>query len=131
MKPTELRIGNYVKLFLNHTDYDVIQIRIDDLYYINQKNGIYEPILLTEEWFEKFGFYKDGEYWSRDVCDYKYCFKYRDWANNWAFYQEFIDSPHKHDEGMKYPVSFDIKYVHQLQDLWFALQFEELIIKEL
>ena len=132
MKASELRIGNWVNIFLNDVDYDTIQIKIDDLYYILQKNGIYEPVPLTEEWFQKFErFYKDGEYWSVDINDYKYCFKYRDWAGNWAFYQEFTDSPFEHDEGKKYPVSFDIYYVHQLQNLYFALTGEELIIKEI
>lgn len=97
-------------------------------------SGVYDididPIQLTDEWFEKFGFYRDGEYWCKGINDYKYCFKYRDWAENWAFYQEFTDSPDDRDDGVKYPISFDIKYVHQLQNLWFALLFEELTIKE-
>ncbi|MFN7656446.1 MAG: hypothetical protein ACK5OW_01520 [bacterium] len=128
MKASELRIGNLVNLMLNHEDFETIRVDVTDL--INIPNGgVYEPIPVTEKWFEKFGFYRDGEYWSRGINDYKYCFKYRDWADNWAFYQEFTDSPDDRDDGVKYPISFDIKYVHQLQNLWFALLFEELTIK--
>jgi hypothetical protein len=129
MKASELRIGNLVNLMLNHEDFETIRVDVTDL--INIPNGgVYEPILVTEKWFENFGFYRDGEYWSRGINDYKYCFKYRDWADNWAFYQEFTDSPDDRDDGVKYPISFDIKYVHQLQNLWFALLFEELTIEE-
>jgi len=86
MKVSELRIGNWVNIFLNDVDYNTIQIKVDDLYYILQKNGIYEPVPLTEEWFQKFErFYKDGEYWGVDINDYKYCFKYRDWGRELGF----------------------------------------------
>lgn len=136
MKASELRIGNLVDLGnriakvmeIGHlscvvVDLEETQDTIED--YERTKS-----IPLTEEWFQKFErFYKDGEYWSIDVYDYKYCFKYRDWAGNWAFYQEFTDSPFEHDEGKKYPVSFDIYYVHQFQNLYFALTGEELTFK--
>lgn len=135
MKASELRIGNYVEGV--GMEYPIR--RVNDSIQYNYKTERYElddidiqhfnPIPLTDEWFEKFGFYRDGEYWSRGINDYKYCFKYRDWADNWAFYQEFTDSPDDRDDGVKYPISFDIKYVHQLQNLWFALLFEELTIK--
>ena len=147
MKANELRIGNY--LWYENTTHIVSGIVDDNVYswWVKENNPIielkengekipyidvisrYESIELTEEWFEKFGFYKDGEYLSKDIADYKYCFKYREWANNWAFYQEFTDSPFKKDNGKKYPVSFDIQFVHQLQNLWFSLLHEELIIK--
>lgn len=136
MKANELRIGNYV---LIENDYEeVVSIKTDAVVCRLDKasNGITQsihdvnPILLTDKWFEIFErFYKDGEYWCIDINDYKYCFKYRDWANNWAFYQEFTDSPNEHDNGVKYPVSFDIQYVHQLQNLYFALQHEELKLR--
>ena len=52
--------------------------------------------------------------------------RYRDWANNWAFYQEYTDSPDSKDDGKKYPISFDIEYVHQLQNIWHSLLHEEI-----
>jgi len=132
MKGNELRIGNFVDLGsriakvieVNHqacvvVDLEETQDTIED--YERTKG-----IILTDEWFIKFGFYKDGEYWSRDIFDYKYCFRYRDWANNWAFYQEYTDSPDPKDDGKKYPISFDIEYVHQLQNIWYSLLHEEI-----
>jgi hypothetical protein len=132
MKGNELRIGNFVDLGsriakvieVNHqacvvVDLEETQDTIED--YERTKG-----IILTDEWFIKFGFYKDGEYWSRDIFDYKYCFRYRDWANNWAFYQEYTDSPDSKDDGKKYPISFDIEYVHQLQNIWYSLLHEEI-----
>jgi hypothetical protein len=133
MKATELRIGNIVDLGsriakvieINHlscvvVDLDETQDTIEDYDRV-------QGLILTDEWFEKWGFNKDGEYWSMGIFDYKYCFKYRDWANNWAFYQEFTDSPDPKDDGKKYPISFDIQYVHQLQNIWFALLHEEIL----
>lgn len=136
LKSSELRIGNYVEgigmeepirkiLDTIGYNYETEKYELDALDIQN-----FKPIPLTDEWFEKFEyFYKDEEYWCIDINDYKYCFKYRDWAKNWAFYQEFTDSPHEHDNGVKYPISFDIEYVHQLQNLYFALQFTELNLK--
>lgn len=124
MKATELRIGNLVY----DTKGEVNTVCVETFVKFNYQ---ITPITLTDEWFEKFeGFYKDGEYWSISINDYKYCFKYRDWAKNWAFYQEYTDSPFPEDDGKKHPVSFDIEYVHQLQNLYFALQHEELILRK-
>lgn len=128
MKANHLRMGNFVG-FKSNPD-KVVILETKHFYDFHISDCYFDPIPLTDKWFEKFGFYKDDEYWSRGICDYKYCFKYRDWAKNWAFYQEFTDSPNSHDDGIKYPVSFDIEFVHQLQNLWFSLQHEELKIKE-
>lgn len=136
LKSSELRIGNLVDLgnrIAKVIDIGHLSCTVVDLEETQDTLEDYERtkgIVLTDEWFEKFEyFYKDEEYWCIDINDYKYCFKYRDWAKNWAFYQEFTDSPYEHDNGVKYPISFDIEYVHQLQNLYFALQFTELKLK--
>jgi hypothetical protein len=132
----ELRIGNYVDLGNRHAKMWEIMRNSCTVLDLEETQDTLEswdrikPILLTDEWFEKFGFYKDDEYWSRGIYDYKFCFKYRDWAKNWAFYQEFTDSPDPKDDGVKYPVSFDIEFVHQLQNLWFELLHKEITVKE-
>jgi hypothetical protein len=141
MTVNELRIGNYVSQnsFMGYV-YSIEsplprkEERFNDKALVTLfDNGLttitineIEPIILTDKWFEKWGFHKDGEYWSKGIFDYKYCFKYRDWANNWAFYQEYTDSPNSKDDGKKYPISFDIQYVHQLQNLWYSLLHEEI-----
>ena len=132
MTANELRIGNIVDLgsrIAKIIDISHLSCIVEDLEEtqdtIEDYNRI-QGLILTNDWFEKWGFHKDGEYWSMGIFDYKYCFKYRDWANNWAFYQEFTDSPDSKDDGKKYPISFDIEYVHQLQNIWFALLHEEI-----
>lgn len=134
MKANELRIGNLVDLgnrIAKVIDIGHLSCTVVDLEETQDTLESYERtkgIVLTDDWFQRFErFYKDdADYWCIDINDYKYCFTYRDWAKNWAFYQEFTDSPFLGDEDKKYPVSFDIKYVHQLQNLYFALQHEEL-----
>jgi hypothetical protein len=127
IKANELRIGNWINFTPDNGNFIISDIKT---FNENTINGLEledcQPIPLTDEWFEKWGFHKDGEYWSMGIFDYKYCFKYRDWANNWAFYQEYTDSPDPSDDGKKYPISFDIQYVHQLQNIWFALLHEEI-----
>jgi hypothetical protein len=136
IKANELRIGNLLLdrgdkvLRLDYWDFMKPAQRMfvegSEVHPLTEDLEYCEPIILTDEWFEKWGFYKDGEYWSKGIFDYKYCFKYRDWANNWAFYQEYTDSPNSKDDGIKYPISFDIQYVHQLQNLWYSLLHEEI-----
>jgi hypothetical protein len=119
------RIGNYFKWSeFASTEFgeDTIKCGND----IDMYREFKEPIPLTDEWFIKFEFHKDGEYWCRGKFDYKYCFRYRDWAKNWAFYQEYTDSGDSSDDGKKYPISFDIVYVHQLQNIWYSLLHEEI-----
>ena len=120
MKAQELRIGNYVKLFLNHEDYDVIQIKIDDLYYINQKNGIYEPIPLTEEWLEKFGYEWSIFHQAWHRLGFVFDLSER---GVMGYYMHMT----KRNNEIVCP---EIIYVHQLQNLYFALTGEELILKE-
>ena len=134
MTNKELRIGNLVYgvsdrieevIYILPTEVNTAPPKLKQADFLHKIDEI-QPIPLTDEWFIKWGFFKDGEYWSKEIDDYKYCFRYRDWAKNWAFYQEFTDSPFIEDDGKKYPISFDIEHVHQLQNLWFALLHKEI-----
>jgi hypothetical protein len=122
MKANELRIGNYVL----DTDDDSLMVvsRLEsteytqwnsgDFYNItckcpndNYYEGLFKPIPLTEEWLLKFGFKKndEGRYDKRMelILENKvYHFK-QGWTN------------------------VELKYVHQLQNLYFAITGEELI----
>ena len=71
----------------------------------------FEPIPLTEEWLVKLGFEK-LEGW-----DDMYYFKIGDFQ-----IYEYNVSGYEFDD-------FEIKHVHQLQNLYFALTNEELILK--
>jgi hypothetical protein len=132
MKANELRIGNYVydedvkyKTSLGHTVILSKGVHSFNLGEINLK-----PIPLTEEWLLKFGF----ESWN---C------KGVDWIFEKVIYKELdieqkmiisssgtccIEEQEDHPEVevQKFIIRPDIHYVHQLQNLYFALTGQEL-----
>jgi hypothetical protein len=105
MKATELRIGNYVDLGGGRNLYQIQ----DEIFGSLNLN----PIALTEEWLLKFGFkyYKSWNYWQ-----IKGEHRLKVYPCNISF--DFRERFH-----------FEIKEVHQLQNLYFALTGEELEIK--
>ena len=134
MEAKELRIGNllylaFAKKNVVVSGIDVIEISEITHNLIRFKDGInfsvskielFEPILLTEEWLLKFGFEKSN----LDEDNAWLELKYR--------YLKFSS-----DESVEFKKVYltinkmDIicKYVHQLQNLYFALTGEELTIK--
>ena len=134
MEAKELRIGNLLYLAFAKKNVvvfgiDVIEISEITHNLIRFKDGInfsvskielFEPILLTEEWLLKFGFEKSN----LDEDNAWLELKYR--------YLKFSS-----DESVEFKKVYltinkmDIicKYVHQLQNLYFALTGEELTIK--
>ena len=136
MKATELRIGNLLwdDIFL----YEVGSIEEDSIwgiivkvhntakastedfyrggdYHLNIDN--FSGIPLTEEWLLKFGFkFCEGETIGETTMNDRYI-KNNFWLNHWIngklFYWENRDD-------------LEIQYVHQLQNLYFALTGEEL-----
>jgi hypothetical protein len=115
MKASELRILNFVHHPL--TD-DAFQIDISDLFAFANNFVTYKPIPLTEEWLLKFGF-KKRDMLSSILFDMKnprfsiYLNPPIDKSNKWNIL------------GIEKNVN--IQYVHQLQNLYFALTGEELI----
>tara|TARA_R110000868_G_scaffold119128_1_gene315619 strand:- start:135 stop:491 length:357 start_codon:yes stop_codon:yes gene_type:complete len=114
MKASEVRIGN----LLNHNNgfvvgtFTVNSIHISDLERDNAYAKEYEPIPLTEEWLIKLGFTLDNEtdlYVSPD----KFCSLQIE-----GYGQEVM-------REFNIPVE-NLKHVHQLQNLYFALTGEEL-----
>lgn len=111
----ELRIGNFIQLFRTPTDFEMTahaiaaidsdNVQLADGFLVNHKTGI-RPIPLSEEWLTKFGFYRSG-----DVYSY----------GNGTIGIFFNRST---KEG-GYDIS-RFKYVHQLQNLYFALTNTEL-----
>ncbi|WP_284464890.1 hypothetical protein [Chryseobacterium sp.] len=128
METNEVRIGNYIMDKKDENiEYVYLIQNLGDLVYINDlhpDNCI--PIPLTEEWLLKFGLeqmkdsstyeWKDGDYRSVQV-DLK--------ANEAEIYLCGYDSVMA---SQCFPVDY-IKYVHQLQNLFFALKGKELTIK--
>lgn len=117
MKTSELRIGNLI--MTNLFDFDGrITGQFQDIvspshFFISAThNDRYSPILITEKWLLRMGFLKDESdflkhtYTVTDLFGGRFAFK----INN-----KFIE----------------LSYIHQLQNLYFALTGEELIIKYL
>ena len=115
MKPTELRIGNLIlsKGKIHKVDLGVFQKTERTPF-----EKYYQPIPLTEEWLLKFGFKyesihfvnkngycKSGDNYSIQLSINKDCFRFH--------------NPH---------FNLEIKHVHQLQNLYFALTNKELTI---
>ena len=121
MTANELRIGNWVKidsLTDGHTqDVQAGSFHLDEMGTTVKYK--YSPIPLTEEWLLKLGFQK------RQLQEY----------DNWTTYEcqylkVLIDKPKgiEFDWMIARNVDFDpkIRYVHQLQNLYFALTNNEL-----
>ena len=101
----ELRIGNWIQ---DGNEFE--QITIDHLNCLNSGRCEYDPITLTEEWLLKFGFEKSES----------------------KFYYKKSFGVHLDFTAFNFQsclwLSDNIKYVHQLQNLYFALTGEELIL---
>jgi len=129
MKASELRIGNliYVDSKLRYvfgTIYKTIQHNChskNSTYSENYENEC-EPIPLTEEWLLKFGFYNSNNEYSLSNVFFYICFKFYKNGNK----KLWINS--NDVKYLKNEIMF-INSVHQLQNLYFALTGEELIIK--
>lgn len=117
MKTTELRIGNYIIDTNGLKDYYKVFL-LEDGYINTSKEDSIQPIQLTEEWLLKLGGV-DNNYTIDFKCSRKkICFS---WAS------KVVSDGRRHGfHSNKYP---HIKYVHQLQNLYFALTGEELKIK--
>lgn len=113
MKASELRIGNIII-----KDNEEIIVSPYDM--INLELGLndYKPIFLTEEWLEKFRFNKTGE---------------DDFDKTFGDIKQISIRKNKLHNTDKLGVYLNpkrianIQYVHQLQNLYFALTGEELI----
>ena len=136
MKANELRIGNCARSYGVITKISFSDFAVFELYERREEEPPYEGIPITEEWLLKFGFEKRElnfgviKQYSINCTPPKY-------RNKYAIYFRFGEI---RDELFKMywyasdPIntsmhSFPCKYVHQLQNLYFALTGEELEIK--
>lgn len=112
MKSSELRIGNYYLSF--GVDLKQVEKLHKDKILID-----FHPIPLTEEWLLKFGF----ELINESPINYKI------YALNFISFNVIKDFKPNLYKAEVYSVTYPIiKYVHQLQNLYFALTGEELIL---
>ena len=116
MEAKELRIGNYVEINAPIIDKN---IRID-IYHISElkhNKNFFKPIPITEEILLKCGFYKTTENAGNLICFKKGKYTIAKWINNkWQFWINTISL---------YNLP---QYLHQLQNLYFALTGKELEI---
>lgn len=115
MKANELRIGNLVRNNMNGEilkPCDVLCDGINTDNYEGLNYGFIEPIPLNEEWLLKFGF---------------------EIVNGWDDYKGYkkdeveIETDFNNQEFSNY-INKKVQYVHQLQNLYFALTGIELLI---
>lgn len=125
MKAEELRIGNYLKENTGYFGYFQVQKVVEDEYIYSESDmgqcqiGVglkgAKPIPLTEEWLIKFGFEREGHFTMRlgkFTCSCE---------------EDYISDFCLGDIEL-----FDVipKYVHQLQNLFYALCGRELTVKD-
>jgi hypothetical protein len=116
--PKELRIGNWIR----STAQGHIQVRANDIEKIESvflKGQDYvQPIPLTTEWLERLGFEKRES----GVC-YEWWNGINEVTHDWL-----VSITEMKDNGQFFYRNgkHTIKYVHQLQNLFFALTGEEL-----
>jgi hypothetical protein len=110
MKPNELRIGNYVL-----QDNEIISgITSNSIHKFDLELIKLEPIPLTKEWFNRFGYYNENRPNHFEKDEYTI-----DSHTFWDCNGMFIDDKN----GVR------VKYVHQIQNLYYALKGKELTIK--
>jgi hypothetical protein len=137
MKANELRIGNYLNGRQGHVV--ISEIRTNNSVKIHDNTSSFYvgicliPIKITEEWLEKFGFEKNKDKrWMRGKSRYAifYFEYYATGEDNCMWRIEYHDTDYGRNEYKDCNQWGDrIKYVHQLQNLYFALTGEELTIK--
>ena len=114
----DLRQNNLLRDVLNGEIVNVLEVLADGVSTINRYGinyGFLEPIPLTEEWLLRFEFEINKTYCSKKI-------------NKTNEFDIMI-----FDDGWLLcdcDIHCKIKYVHQLQNVWFSLTGEELTIKD-
>lgn len=122
MKANELRINNWVYEVDEDFNRLLVQIGVGDLCDIEcsiDNEGDYEPIPLTAEWLEKFGFENSS-------------IKDKFYTKNTSLAISIVGNKFRFIQGnfVCQLILRELDYVHQLQNLYFALTGEELTIQE-
>jgi hypothetical protein len=127
----ELRIGNLVEYKI--TDkfderkewWEVSEIDADDIHWLSKvdtNDDDFRAITLTEEWLKKLGFGKSDEHEMGNNLN-----------DNFGFYYDYHFKRFRlecsDNDGLNYAdMDLKINYVHQLQNLHFALTQRELTV---
>lgn len=115
MEANELRIGNYVL----DSENKICTIGNGMAFFNIEKIN---PIPLTEEWLEKFGFENqnntEDQYWARHE------------KNGFSIFNIHTIEIWNEEKDYCIDLPLYLNYVHQLQNIYFALTGKELIKKE-
>lgn len=127
MKASELRIGQLYKFIGDDFEAGIYPLSPSHFwkaheYSFDVENAI-EPIPLTEEWLFKFGWFYAG------TCDAAMEGYYRKDGILWCLDNHMMPFCIGQDGEANY-FGCPLKYVHRLQNLWFELEDEELMIAE-
>ena len=124
MKATELRISNLVShieesnvLVIDSINRESVWVNESPDYHYEMDIELISPIPLTEEWLIKLGFTKDNYHF---VLNDKCSVTYEKTGSEKGFWYSNDDT-----DAYCYRLK-EIKYVHDLQNLYFALYGEEL-----
>lgn len=124
MKANEIRIGNWYQEDWITGEFNQITVKDIEFLVDDPLDDHYMSIEITEEWLLKLGFIY-SEYFKNykvKAGDYFNSVKWDDEENEWSYNNDSSDA------GCYYVTS--IRYVHQLQNLFFALTGQELTIKQ-
>ena len=113
MKANEVRIGNYIN-YETEREIVTMQITYEYIRLIHNGDKKFKPIELTEEWLLKFGFKQISE--RVYIKNYHYGYEFGI-TNIFIIKNDNCFMRYKH-----------IQYVHELQNLYFALTNEELTL---
>lgn len=131
---TDLRIGNLIHYNGNHEEIGKISLLVPDVidvlsycqinYRRDKKHWLINlhPVKITEEWLIEFGFVKKDKTWDDKSISTGLFFKDRYFIENSKEGFLFCQS---HYSGNCWFLK-NIKYIHQLQNLFFALTGSEL-----
>lgn len=146
MKASELRIGNLINYRDEGLNPNITPIFLGRDLMLQILDGrcnvdyTIEPIPLTEEWLVKFGFRKERRKWENGLGESDYFICPREWyvisfferIESGSEFRQFRiyywDKWHNNDKFLDcHQMANTLLYVHQLQNLYFALTGEELI----
>jgi hypothetical protein len=121
MNANELRIGNWIHNPVQGVDFKVCVIALSEINFedgnkIKDDKYRFQPIPLTPEWLERFGFQSDN-FTDEDRTPFM---RIDDACGSFILDDEFI--------LMDIDTRVQIKHVHQLQNLYFALTLQELTL---
>jgi hypothetical protein len=123
MNASELRVGNYVMHEPTIDDWEEIRIKVGTIIQCEISPDSFEPILLTEEWLLKFGFEEKHGVFKKYMNEQIIAIGL---DGSFGLYND----KSRWRIGSSFSNDYRLKYVHQLQNLYFALTGEELTIKD-